>query len=60
MKIKHTWSKITGSGLLQHRECNACKCQRYYDMGFLKLVYIDRHGRTKFNRPECIFMNEKL
>ena len=58
--IHHTWSKITGSGLLKHAECVKCKSHRYYDYRFQKMMYQDRFGNLFYRTPECVFMNEKL
>jgi hypothetical protein len=57
--IKHKWNKVD-SRKLKHHKCERCKCEKWWDNGFGKLIYQDRFGKTHYKAPDCVLPNTKL
>lgn len=57
--IHHVWNKIHDNKL-KHAKCERCRCEKYYDDRFGKVIFVDRHGKTHHGTPECVLPNTKL
>jgi hypothetical protein len=58
--IHHVWNKITDQHRLKHAKCERCKCQKWWDAGFKRLIYIDRFGNLHYKTPSCVLPNTFL
>jgi hypothetical protein len=58
--IKHKWSKVD-SKKLNHKKCERCHAEKWWDSGYAKLIYQDRFGNLHPHKaPECVLPNTKL
>jgi hypothetical protein len=58
--IHHVWDAVIPSKKLKHKKCSRCHCEKFWDQGFRRLIYIDRFGRMSYRTPSCVLPNTKL
>jgi hypothetical protein len=58
--FQHKWHKVENSRKLNHKECEKCHAEKWWDDGFQKLIYHDRFGKLHYRAPECVIPNTKL
>lgn len=55
--IKHLWRTKIG---FRKYECEKCKCQKYWDPAFGKIIFVDRFGKIHYRMPDCVLATESV
>jgi len=60
--IHHVWQPVLRTDKKDHKKCERCGLEKYYDFNWGKVIYVNpRTGIfTYHGTPECVLPNTKL
>ena len=60
--IHHVWKKTILTDKKDHKKCERCNCEKWFDYSWHKIIfYKQNNGTFEYHKtPECVLPNTKL